>query len=58
MEAKNKGKCPNCNSEDLDYDAVELEGESLFYPFVCNNCKANGQEWYNLKYISSVVSID
>jgi len=45
-----KGQCPKCKSEDIDYGTLEVEGESVVYPFSCNNCEFEGQEYYNLVF--------
>jgi len=51
------GKCPNCDSDDLDYGSLELEsinGEAVYYEFTCNKCGKSGKEWYNLEYTESI----
>ena len=45
-----QGYCGNCGSRDVDYGAIELEGESAYFPFSCLKCKERGQEWYSLTY--------
>lgn len=44
------GKCPKCGSENLNYGSVEIESESLMYPYDCEDCKFEGQEWYNIEF--------
>jgi len=45
-----RGCCPYCGSEDIDYDALELEGESLYFPATCNECGNEFNEWYELEF--------
>jgi C4-type Zn-finger protein len=49
-----QGHCPSCGVADLDYDTINVEGESLCYPFTCNTCNFQGEEWYNLEFSSYV----
>lgn len=50
METK-QGKCPKCNKDDLDYGSLEIEDDSIYYPYTCNDCGLKGREWYNLYFI-------
>ena len=43
------GLCPVC-SNDLEYDAFELEGDGGYYPCCCLSCAWTGREWYDLKF--------
>jgi len=45
-----QGRCPKCGKDDLDYDALEYEGEEVCYPYTCRACKFRGQEWYRLEF--------
>jgi len=45
------GVCPVCGSEDLHYEALELDNDSVYYPFTCADCEARGEEWYELTYL-------
>lgn len=46
-----QGICPFCGSENLGYGCMELEdGEMVYYPWTCNNCKREGEEWYELNF--------
>ena len=51
------GRCSKCNSEDLDYEAVEINGEMLYlyYPFTCESCGAEGKEYYCLEYTETIM---
>lgn len=48
-----EGICPACGNECLNYGTIEIEGDSVYYPFTCEKCKAQGREWYNLTYIET-----
>lgn len=52
MEFKSNkaGICPFCGSEELEYRAIELEGEMCYFPWTCPNCKHEGEEWYSLEF--------
>lgn len=49
-----RGTCP-CGSEDIDYDEPRFEGENIFFPFTCTECKGKGKESYFMDYIESEV---
>lgn len=51
---KNQGKCGKCNSFNLNYGKIEIEGSQVYYPYNCIDCKAEGKEWYLLKYIETL----
>lgn len=45
------GKCPYCNSTDINYDAFEAELPSYVYqPCFCNTCKRYFEAWYDLHF--------
>jgi len=46
-----QGKCPKCESDDLDYGSLEPVDEGLYYPYTCNGCGFEGKEWYNLHFV-------
>jgi hypothetical protein len=51
------GTCPKCDSNgDLDYDAAEIDGELVGYPWKCP-CGATGVEWYRMEFSSHAVRI-
>lgn len=45
-----QGLCPICNSENLSYDTIELIDDMLYYPWKCEDCSAQGEEWYKLNF--------
>lgn len=49
------GICSACGSEDVIYERSGLEADEVYYELLCNNCGANGQEWYRLRYIETVM---
>jgi len=54
MNLTDQGKCPQCLSENLQYETCVHDGEQLYFPFVCCECDYEGKEWYNLEFIESV----
>ena len=51
LENSKSGICPHCESEDLDYDVLEIDGETLWYPVTCNNCKKSFREVHDLLFV-------
>lgn len=45
------GVCPNCKENSLDYGSIQLEGECAFFPYKCENCGLEGEEWYSMEFI-------
>jgi predicted nucleic-acid-binding Zn-ribbon protein len=54
----NRGKCPKCGSENLEWGNTEIDGEGLGYEFECNDCGCQGTEWYNLTYVETIVKTE
>lgn len=53
------GKCPFCESDDLDYDAMEPEdGNMIYYPWTCNNCGKHGEEWYTMTFAGHSIEVE
>ena len=51
VKSNEVGKCPFCNSYNLDYDCVNNEDNLCYYKWQCLECKHEGEEWYSLNYI-------
>lgn len=51
------GVCPVCKKDgQLDYGDMDLSsGNSIGYEFTCDNCGAEGIEWYDLTYSETLV---
>lgn len=43
--------CPCCQSDNLEYGAVEFYDDQCYFPRTCNNCKTEWEEWYSLDFI-------
>ena len=56
--AQQAGKCPVCGKSDLEYGSSYPEGECVCYPWECRDCKATGEEWYELTFIEHRVNED
>ncbi len=59
METKHEdqqGQCAKCGSDNIDYDAIEMGDNALYYPYTCNDCKFSGEEWYDLIFSSNKLS--
>jgi hypothetical protein len=45
-----RGICPFCGSENLDYASIKFEGDMAYFPWECKDCNHQGEEWYELKF--------
>ena len=45
-----QGICPKCGEISLDYDAIRYTDEMCYYPYKCENCRQEGEEWYRLEF--------
>ena len=43
------GVCARCHSDDIEYGDPIID-EKLVYPYVCNKCKAHGEEVYDIDF--------
>ena len=48
-----QGKCFKCDSEELEYGSVNVDGEELSYDYECKDCGYWGKEWYSVEYIET-----
>jgi len=49
-----QGTCPICGQDELNYKDTKNEGTSIGYVWQCANCKTNGIEWYELKFVQHI----
>jgi len=42
--------CPKCNSSSVDYDAIDVSEEQVYYPATCKKCGCIWNEYYNLVF--------
>tara|TARA_Y100001973_G_scaffold52009_1_gene77098 strand:- start:259 stop:453 length:195 start_codon:yes stop_codon:yes gene_type:complete len=45
-----QGACVLCNSDNLDYGRMKIDGEILWYEYDCNDCGNSGEEHYDVRY--------
>lgn len=48
------GECPVCGSSDLEFDVATIEDGGVCYPFTCNSCGKDSEEWYDLNYSETI----
>lgn len=51
MVYNKQGHCPFCNSENISYDSLEIMGDMIYYPAMCEDCKKTFKEYYTLNFI-------
>ncbi len=49
-------KCPNCGSDDLEFDIINPEGEYMLQKIDCNNCGFPFTIWSETKWMYDVES--
>lgn len=45
-----EGQCPKCENYNLNYGSIKIDGNSIYYPWTCEDCGATGKEWYDLEF--------
>ena len=45
-----EGTCPVCHSDNIEYTSFELDDYGVKYPFICNSCGAQGDEFYDMTF--------
>jgi hypothetical protein len=45
-----QGVCSVCGSDNITYGTSLLEDDYIAYEITCDDCKAEGREWYHLDY--------
>ncbi len=50
-----KGKCPECDSVDLEWKDSVIQDRSRGFNFKCEECDTKATEWYALEYIETEV---
>ena len=51
FKSNEEGKCPICNSENLEYFGMEFNVMgNVYYPWTCSDCGTEGKEWYYVNF--------
>ena len=51
FKSNEEGKCPICNSENLEYFGMEFDTMgNIYYPWHCPDCDTDGKEWYYVNF--------
>ena len=45
-----EGRCPKCKGMNLDYGTIEIESGMCYYPYTCEDCGQQGEEWYRMEF--------
>lgn len=45
-----QGKCPKCGGLNLDYQAIKYTDSMCYYPYKCEDCGQEGEEWYSMEF--------
>lgn len=54
-EMEEVGVCPKCGKESLDYGAIEVQDDMIYYPYTCSECGTEGKEWYNIEFVEHTI---
>ena len=58
FKSNERGHCPYCNSDYIDYGSVDFEGDMCYFPWTCYGCGKQGEEWYSMEFIGHNVITD
>lgn len=56
IEDDEPGICPQCGRANLEWEASYPEDNMYCYEFTCQDCGAEGKEWYELMYEKTIVT--
>ena len=45
-----QGKCPKCGGFNLDYQVIQYTDSMCYYPYKCEDCGQEGEEWYSMEF--------
>lgn len=48
-KSNEQGTCPKCNGS-LDYESARFEDTMVYFPWTCEDCGVQGEEWYSLDF--------
>ena len=51
IKSNESGKCPLCDSENIDFDSADIDDLSVHYPWTCDDCGAQGTESYDMEFV-------
>lgn len=51
---RKEGRCPFCNYM-IKYANLKHTKNECYYPVICPNCKAEGKEYYELKFATLIM---
>ena len=54
-EEEEEGVCPKCGGIQLDYGAMDYNGESIYYPYSCPECGIEGKEWFSMTFVQHTI---
>ena len=57
-ESWGKGNCPDCGSQNLYYQSLEIQDDYIYYPCTCGDCQCDFKEYYSLSFIETVKDED
>ena len=46
-----QGVCPKCGGGNLNYQPMKYEDSMCYYPYKCEDCGQEGEEWYRLEFV-------
>ena len=46
----NQGICPVCGQMIDNYESIQFEGDMAYFPWHCDKCGTDGEEWYSLEF--------
>lgn len=52
------GECVNCGSGNIEYKAMEVDDNYIYYPIDCNECGVESKEYYSLVYDMSTARVE
>ena len=50
IEKECEGRCPLCNSDNLDYNTSNIDCDYVIYSYTCETCHTTGKEYYKIIY--------
>lgn len=50
---KIEGKCAECGSDNIEYGVMYPDSAGVVYPYTCNECNHNGEEFYSITFVSN-----